>query len=224
MRGGGDAGRDGFRGGWVFEGAGCGRGGAEDIEEAVDEAGGIDDGVEEEQAAAGIVVASEGKEGEAELGIAAEALGAADEPEVELIFESAGVAEELGVVALGVVDEVAGVDLEEFRQDLAGGVGEMGAGAALDLGEVALAKGGAGLLAEEADELLLREGALEAAEFAFRLAEVSEFFAEFHGAGRPGCWSLAGLLQIAIIVSQSAIESRGIGTGVLMRQKGVVSD
>ena len=78
----------------------------------------------------------------AEVVVAAEALGAGDEPEVELVFVGAEVGDELGVVALGVVDEIAGVDLEELCEEQAGGVGEVGAGSALDLREIGLADGG----------------------------------------------------------------------------------
>ena len=46
------------------------------------------------------------------------------------------------MVAFGVVDEVAGVDFEESGEEETGGVGEVRAGAALDLGEVGLADSG----------------------------------------------------------------------------------
>jgi hypothetical protein len=62
---------------------------------------------------AGVFVAGEGEEGLTEAWVAAEALGSADEPEIELVFDAGQVGEELGIVAFGVVDEVAGVDLEE---------------------------------------------------------------------------------------------------------------
>ena len=116
--------------------------GLEDLEEAVDECGRFEDGLEEQEAAARVLVVGEGEERLAEVGVAAEALGAGDEPEVELVFVGAEVGDELGVVALGVVDEVAGVDFEELREEQAGGVGEVRAGSALDLGEVGLADGG----------------------------------------------------------------------------------
>ena len=123
----------------------------------------------------------EGEECLAEVGVATETFGAGDEPEVELVFGGAEVGEKLGVVALGVVDEVAWVDFEELREEESGGVGEVWACSALDLGEVGLADGFAvafGL--DGADELLLGHGAVEAAEVAFDFTEVADFVAEFH--------------------------------------------
>ena len=94
----------------------------------------FEDAFEQQQAAARVVVLGDGEQRAAQLGVAAKALGAADEPEVELVFE-AEVGEQLGVVALGVVDEVAGVDLEELREQQARGVGEVRAGAGLSICE-----------------------------------------------------------------------------------------
>ena len=91
-----------------------GASGFEDVEEAVEEGGGVDDGFDEEEAAAGVGVVRQGEERVPEVAVAMEALGAGNEPEVELVLDGAEIGEELGVVALGVVDEVAGVDLEEF--------------------------------------------------------------------------------------------------------------
>jgi hypothetical protein len=176
--------------------------GTQDVEEAVEKCGRLNDGLNEEEAAARVGVIGQGKEGLAECGVATEALCAADEPEVELVLDAAEVGEELGVVALGVVDEVAGVDLEELREEQARGVGEVRAGAALDLREIGLADGGfAGLFAggvlqlDGADELLLGHGAVDATEVALDFAEITDFVCEFHG-----------LLQIAIFISQFAID------------------
>ena len=116
--------------------------GFEDLEEAVYQGGGFEDGLEEQEAAARVLVVGQGEERVAEIAVAVEALGSGDEPEVEFVFIGAEVGDELGVVALGVVDEVAGVDVEELGEEQAGGVGEVGACSALDLGEVGLADGG----------------------------------------------------------------------------------
>jgi len=104
------------------------------------------------------------------------------------------------VVALGVVDEVAGVNLEELREEETGGVGEMRAGSAFDLREIGLTEGGLavgcpGVGLDGPDELLLSHCAIEAAEVALDFTEVADFIAEVH----------LGLLQIAIFISQFAI-------------------
>jgi hypothetical protein len=175
--------------------------GLEDLQETVDEGGGFEDGLEEQEAAARVLVVGEGEECVAEIVVAVEALGSGDEPEVEFVFVGAEVGDELGVVALGVVDEVAGVDFEELCEEQAGGVGEVGAGSALDLGEIGLADGGLfaavfrGIFGLDGSyEFLLGHGAVEAADVSFYFAEVADFFAEFHD-----------LLRIAIIVLQFVI-------------------
>ena len=88
------------------------------------------------------------------------------------------------MVALGIVDEVAGVDLKELRKEQASGVGEVRAGSALDLREVGLTDGFAvgrtGIGLDGADELLLGHGPVEASEVAFDLAEITYFVAELH--------------------------------------------
>lgn len=75
----------------------------------------------------------DGEQGLAEVGVAPEAFGSGDEPEVEFVLGGTEIGDEFGVVALRIVDEVARVDLEEFREEETGGVGEMGAGSTFDL-------------------------------------------------------------------------------------------
>ena len=75
-----------------------------------------DSGEAFKEAAARVGVVSQGEERLAECGVAAEALGAGDEPEVELVLGGAKVGEQFGVIALGVVDEVAGMNLEKPGQ------------------------------------------------------------------------------------------------------------
>ena len=125
------------------------------------------------------------EEGLREIGVSAEALCSGDKPEVEFVFGGAEVGDELGMVALGVVDEVAGVNLKELRQVQAGGVGEMGPGSAFDLREIGLtdgglAVGGPRIGLDGADELLLGHGAIKAAEVALDFPEVTHFVAELH--------------------------------------------
>ena len=123
----------------------------------------------------------------AERRIATEALGAADQPEIELVLRGAQVGDELRVIALRIVDQIAGVDLEELREEQARRVGQVRARAALDLREIRLADRGfarllAGgvLLLDGADQLLLSHGTVEPAEIAFYLAQITDFVAELH--------------------------------------------
>jgi hypothetical protein len=168
------------------------------FEETVDECGSFENGLHEKEAAARVGVVGDGEQCTGEIGVATEAFGAGDEPEVELVLGGSEVGDELGVIALGVVDEVAGMDLKELCEEKAGGVGEMRTCSALDLGEVRLANGSAvgrsGIGLNGADKLLLGHGAIEATEVAFDFAKIADFVAEFHL-----------LLQIAIFISQFAI-------------------
>src|SRR5579864_301871 len=84
----------------------------------------------------------------------------------------------------GIIHQVAGMHLEEASQQHAGGIGEMGAGAALDLREIGLADALAHLLLDGADNLLLGKGAAVAAQRAFHFAQVADFLPELHIANR----------------------------------------
>ena len=100
---------------------------------------------------------------------------------------------QLGVVALGIVDEIARVNLEKLREKEARGVGGMWPRAALDLREVRLADGrtvfataGFGLIGlligflDGTDQLLLCHCAVEASKIAFDLTKIADFVAQFH--------------------------------------------
>ncbi len=79
-----------------------------------------------------------------------------------------------------IVDEIAGVDLEEAGQSHAGRVGQVRALAALDLREVGLADVNAELFADGVGDGLLRQLAVLPAERAFNVAEIAELFADSH--------------------------------------------
>ena len=139
----------------------------------------------QQQATARVLMLGRGKQRTTKLGIAAETLRARDQPQIELVFIRAPIerprfGEQLCVVALRVVDQVAGMHLEEACQQQPGGVGQVRARAALDLREVGLADRRVHLLANGAHQFLLRHGAVESAEGAFDFAEVADFLAEFH--------------------------------------------
>ena len=114
------------------------------------------------------------------LGVAGEFLGAVYQPQVKPILHRAQVAGQLGVVALGIVDQVSGMDFEEAGEEHPRGVSKMGAGAAFYLREIGLAEAAADFPFEGAGEILLGHLAAESAQRAFDEAEVAEFFAEFH--------------------------------------------
>ena len=160
--------------------------GFEDLKETVDQRWRLEHRFHEQKATARVGVVGYSKEGLTEIGVTAEALGPSDEPEVELVLCGAKVGDKLGVVALGIVDQVAGVDLEELRQEQSGGVGEMGASSAFDLRKVGLTNGGLAVGCpriglDGADQLLLGHSTIEAAEIALDFAEIPDFVAELHG-------------------------------------------
>ena len=158
------------------------RGGTGEIlfEQAIDEIGRFDDGADEQEALARIGVVGELQQRARELDVVGELLRAFAEPVVERSFARAKVGGELGVKSRRVGDEIAGVHLEEAREELTRMMRQMRARAALDLREIRLAEGGVELGADGADDFLLAHLAAEAAQFAFHLAQRSDFLAEGH--------------------------------------------
>src|SRR5260370_13013570 len=171
----------------------CGGLRAQELQQAICQGGCFEHLFQEQETAAGVFVLRQRKERLTKLVVAAKSLRSADEPEVELVFEGVDVGHQLGVVALGIVDEIVRVNLEELGEKQARRVSEMRSSAALDLREIGLADrravfaiagfGLAGLLVgflDGPDELLLGHGAAAAAEIAFDLAKVANFVAQFH--------------------------------------------
>ena len=97
----------------------------QDFHEALGEAGVFENLAQQNQAQARIVVARDGEQRVVEFAIAAETLRAGHEPEIEFVFERAEIGDELVLVALGIVDQVARVHFEEFREQHARGVREV---------------------------------------------------------------------------------------------------
>ena len=140
--------------------------------------------LKQQKAAAGVLILRKSEECLTEIGIASKSLCAADQPEVELVFEVMDIRQQLGIVALGIVDEIARVNLEELRKKQARRVGEMRPRAALDLRKIGLADrrsilAAAGLrfvgFLDGADQLLLGQGPVEAPKIAFDLAKIIGF-------------------------------------------------
>ena len=115
-----------------------------------------------------------------QLRIAAETFRAVHQPQVKLVFKGPQLALQLGVVALGVVHQVAGMHLEKSGEDLTRGVGQVRPGTALNLREVTLAQLLAGLRFNGPDRLLLVQIAVKAAQAAFHFPQVSDFLTELH--------------------------------------------
>ena len=87
-------------GGWV--------GGVRGRGQTVDQGRGLEDRLEQEQAAPRVIVMGEGEERPAQGGVGApEAVGTGDQPEVELVLDDLERAK-LGLEVFGVLDEVAG--------------------------------------------------------------------------------------------------------------------
>src|SRR5438034_5487571 len=127
-----------------------------------------------------MAVARDGEQRPADLRMAAEARGAADQPEVEPILQRAGIRGELVVKALGIVDQVAGVNVEELRQQEARRVGQVAARPTLDLGQVRLAERPPVLLRELAHDLELGDVPPEATQDPLDLAQEADLLAECH--------------------------------------------
>src|ERR1035437_4403221 len=101
--------------------------------------------------------------------IAPKALRAGNQPQVQLVFHPAQLTLQLGMVALRVVYEVTGVNLEEGGQNLPRGVGQVGPGTAFNLRKIALAQLSAGLRLDGPHHLLLAKVAVKAAQTALNL-------------------------------------------------------
>ena len=76
----------------------------------------LEDGAEQQQALARVVVLRELQERLAQRRVAAELLGALDQPVVEPLFHGAQLGRELGVVSGRVADQIAGMHFEKARQ------------------------------------------------------------------------------------------------------------
>src|SRR5436190_225296 len=120
-------------------------------------------------------------EGLAERRVAREAGPALDEPAIERRFAVAGQRRaERGLKSRRIADEIAGMDLEEPGEQLAGILREMGAGVVLDERQVGLADRGVELGLDRPDHFALGELAAEAAEMAFEVPQQPQFLSELH--------------------------------------------
>src|SRR4051812_6299003 len=141
---------------------------------------GIENGADQREAAARVGVAGQLDQSFVRFGIIMKPLRAADQSEIELVFESAHVRGQLVVIALGIVDQIAGVDLEETGQRHARAVGQMPALAALNLREISLTDGGPKFAGDRFGDCLLSHLAIEPAQGSFNRTEVTEFLADGH--------------------------------------------
>src|SRR5580658_7928006 len=96
-----------------------------------------------------------------ELVIARETLGARHQPEIELVFEGADIGDEFILKALGIVHQIARVDLEEASQQHAAGIRQMRPRAGFNLRKIALRDGFPELLLDQSRELKLRKFAVK---------------------------------------------------------------
>src|SRR5215471_21065453 len=122
----------------------------------------------------------DGEQRAADLGVAAETFGAVDEPEVELVLEAADLRGQLGVEALRIVDEVAGMHLEEAREQKPRLVRQVRTPAALDLRQIGLADRVLQLGADRARNLGLAHVAVQAAQGALDRTEVAKLLSQRH--------------------------------------------
>jgi len=123
----------------------------------------------------------------AECGIATETFNAADQPQVELIFRRSQIGYQLGVIPLRIIDEIAGVNLEELRQQQPRRICQVRTSSTFNLRQIRLADCSFTsfftydiFLLNRPNQLLLSHGAIEAPETALDLAKITDFVAEFH--------------------------------------------
>ena len=79
------------------------------------------------------------QQGLADFEVALEAFRTFDEPQIHLVLGRADVRHQVCLKTFWIVNQIARVDLEELRQQLAGRIGQVRPGAVLNLGEVGLA-------------------------------------------------------------------------------------
>ena len=119
---------------------------------------------QQNQTQAGIGMARHGEQRLVQFEVAREALRAGDQPEVEFVFERADIGYQFILEALGVVHQIARMDLKEARQQHPRGVRQMWPRAGFDLRKIALGDGFPKLLLDQAREFQLRELAVQAAQ------------------------------------------------------------
>jgi hypothetical protein len=103
-----------------------------------------------------------------------------NQPQIELVLPRRQVRNQLGLEPGGVVHQMAGMNLEKFRQQQTAGVGEVPAASAFELGKIGLANRFLQLLFDGGYQFALCHLAAEAAEAAFDEAEVADFFPDRH--------------------------------------------
>src|SRR5262245_6700833 len=96
------------------------RGRLQRVEQAIDQVRRVDDGAEQDEALARVVVTCELAQRTGKLAIAGEALGAGAEPLVERRFSRPHVGRQLDVKSGRIADQVSGMDLEEAGEQLPG--------------------------------------------------------------------------------------------------------
>ena len=82
----------------------------------LNEVGSFQNRAQQQQAFAGVVMPGYQQQCVTYFGIAGKLLRTIYQPEVEPILHCSQVAGELGVIAIGIVDQVAGMNFEEARQ------------------------------------------------------------------------------------------------------------
>src|ERR1700734_1974100 len=85
----------------------------QDLQESLGEPLVFENRVEQHQTTARIGMLRQSQERGTNARIIAETLGAADQPQIELVFEGSHIGGEFGLKAFGIVDQIAGVHVEE---------------------------------------------------------------------------------------------------------------
>src|SRR5262245_45468933 len=145
-----------------------------------DETGHRDHFAEQPQAAPRVVMPRDALERAGKFGIVREARRAVGEPAIERRFAGRDVGGELGMKPGRIADQVAGVNLEEAREQLPRLVGQMFPRSLFDERQIRLADRLTELRADRANQLRLRQLATEPAKIPFELTELAKLLAQSH--------------------------------------------
>src|SRR5208282_933052 len=154
----------------------------ERVAELVHQTRNFSDGMEQQQGPARLGIFAERDESVVHFGVAMELFRAGAQPGLERESSRAQLGEQLGVIALGIVHQIAGMHLEETRQQLPRVVRQVRPRPAFDLRKIGLADGFAQILAEAADDFGLSHGPVEGTELPLDQAEVADFLSQSHEA------------------------------------------
>ncbi|HEX5425976.1 MAG TPA: hypothetical protein VFW94_20675 [Candidatus Acidoferrales bacterium] len=137
--------------------------GTKHVQKTRGKARGLNDGAEQDQAAASIVAMGEHFEHVAKFSVLTKAPRSFKKPQIEFVPTDGKAGDQFCVKALGIVHQKTGMNLEEAREQFARAFGHVGPGAVFDLGQIGLAEATPRFAAGGNDDFGLSHVASEAA-------------------------------------------------------------